>query len=64
MQDQNFHNSAAAAAKSLYARVQPPQDPGKPEGEMASVNDLERDKERMLQIRKQRRERKKEKDMG
>ena len=48
MKDQNFHNSAAAAAKSLYSRVQPLQDPGKPEGEMASVNDLERDKERML----------------
>ena len=39
------------------ARVQPPQDPGKPKGEMASAIDLERDKERMLKIRKQRRER-------
>ena len=27
----------------LTARVQPPQDPGKPEGEMASVIDLERE---------------------
>ena len=34
------------------ARVQPPQDPGKPKGEMASAIDLERDKERMLKIRK------------
>ena len=31
---------------------QPPQDPGKSEGETASVIDLERDKERMLKIRK------------
>ena len=39
------------------AGVQPPQDPGKPEGERAWAIDLERDKERMLKIRKQRRER-------
>ena len=30
------------------ARVQPPQDPGEPKGEMVLENDLERDKERML----------------
>ena len=30
------------------AGVQPPQDPGEPEGKMASADDLERDKERML----------------
>ena len=36
----------------LTARVQPPQDPGKPEGETAPAIDLERDKERMLKIRK------------
>ena len=34
--------------KVVTAGVQPPQDPGKPEGEMASAIDLERDKERML----------------
>ena len=32
----------------VAARVQPPQDPGEPEGKMASVDDLERDKERIL----------------
>ena len=36
----------------ISAGVQPSQDPGKPEWEMASVIDLERDKERMLKIRK------------
>ena len=30
------------------AGVQPPQDPGEPEGKTASVDDLERDKERIL----------------
>ena len=35
-----------------FAGVQPPQDPGKPEGETASVINLERNKERMLKIRK------------
>ena len=30
------------------ATVQPPQDPGEPSGEMALVNDLERNKEKML----------------
>ena len=30
------------------AGVQPPQDPGEPEGKMASAIDLERDKERIL----------------
>ena len=34
------------------ARVQPPQDPGEPEGKMAWAIDLERDKERILYIRK------------
>ena len=33
-------------------RVQPPQDPGEPEGKMVLVDDLERDKERILKIRK------------
>ena len=37
---------------NLSAGVQPPQDPGKPEGGTASVIDLERDKEKMLKIRK------------
>ena len=31
-----------------HAKVQPPQDPGEAEGETASADDLERDKERML----------------
>ena len=35
-----------------FAGVQPPQDPGKPEGETALAIDLEREKERMLKIRK------------
>ena len=30
------------------ATVQPPQDPGEPSGETALVNDLERNKEKML----------------
>ena len=30
------------------AGVQPPQDPGEPEGKTASADDLERDKERIL----------------
>ena len=30
------------------AGVQPPKDPGKPEGKMALADDLERDKERIL----------------
>ena len=32
----------------LIAGVQPPQDPGEPEGKTASADDLERDKERIL----------------
>ena len=32
----------------VAAGVQPPQDPGKPEGKTASADDLERDKERIL----------------
>ena len=35
-----------------HAKVQPPQDPGEPEGKMALADDLERHKERMLKIRK------------
>ena len=34
------------------AGVQPPQDPGEPEGKKALAIDLERDKERMLKVRK------------
>ena len=34
--------------KSFTAGVQPPQDLGEPEGRMASADDLERDKERIL----------------
>ena len=33
---------------SLLAGVQPPQDPGEPEGKTSSADDLERDKERIL----------------
>ena len=40
----------------MSAGVQPPQGPGEPEGKTASADDLERDKERILQIRKQKRE--------
>ena len=36
----------------ISAGVQPPQDPGEPEGKTALVNDLERDQERILKIRK------------
>ena len=50
-------NGQALLAELFIAGVQPPQDPGKPEGGTASVIDLESDKERMLKIRKQRRER-------
>ena len=39
-------------ALSVSAGVQPPQDPGEPEGKMAWAIDLERDKERILYIRK------------
>ena len=35
-------------ALSVSAGVQPPQDPGEPEGKTASADDLERHKERML----------------
>ena len=34
--------------RKTHARVQPPRDPGEPEGKTASADDLERDKERIL----------------
>ena len=37
---------------TTLAGVQPPQDPGESEGKTGSAIDLERDKERMLKIRK------------
>ena len=40
--------AACQAPLSTGAGVQPPQDPGEPEGKTASVIDLERDKERIL----------------
>ena len=58
--DPGFHQESSAfwlqshfCLLGLYiARVQPPQDPGKSEGKTVSAIDLERDKERMLKIRK------------
>ena len=41
-------NGQALLAELFIAGVQPPQDPGEPEGKTASADDLERDKERIL----------------
>ena len=43
----SFHSNPKES-QCQRAGVQAPQDPGEPKGETVSVNDLERDKERML----------------